>query len=432
MRVWARDLTGRQWAILAIAWCGWVFDIMDTAIFNFAKGPMFTDLLGGPAAYAAHGAAIEGVVQAIFLAGWSVGGLVFGVFADTWGRSRTLVLTVLLYCAFTGLTALCRTPTEAGIARFLTGLGVGGEWAAGVALVAEALPEIARAPAASVLQSAAAFGPIFAALANLALRGSDWRWLFLVGVAPAALCAAVRAKVFMESSDASAEETVLASGRSKPFADRLGRQNPLALLFRVPEWRRRAIVATIVGAVGIAGAGAATYWQPNLVQAASVGFSKADVDTRKSVVAMVSHVGTLAGVLVVPWLCVRFGRRPTIAAFYILTPAAVALAVGGGAGYGRLIALLPLVNFCAIGVSAAFVLYFPELFPAQVRATGAGLAYNAGRVLSIPVPLITGAAIAAFGGSVATGLLLTGAIYLVGLAALRFAPETSGIKLDRS
>lgn len=182
----------------------------------------------------------------------------------------------------------------------------------------------------------------------------------------------------------------------------------------------------VIGAVGIAGAGTATYWQPNLVQAASSGLAKAEVDARKSAVAMVSHVGTLLGVLLVPWLCSRFGRRRTIGAFYILAPASVAVAIAGGADYSRLLWLLPLVNFFAIGVSAAFVLYFPELFPARIRATGAGLAYNVGRVLSIPVPILTGKLIADFGGSVATGVVLSGAVYLIGLAALPFAPETRG------
>ena len=328
--------------------------------------------------------------------------------ADTWGRTRTLVTTVLLYCAFTGLTALCRTPEQVAIARFLTALGIGGEWAAGAALVAETFPDRARAAAAGLLQSAAAVGPVLAALANFALRGADWRLLFLVGVAPAVICVFVRSR------------------HHEPARPATPSAPPISEVFGDPVWRRRVLAAMVIGAVGIAGAMTATYWQPNLVMAASEGLAKADVDARKSFVALVSHVGTLLGVLVVPLLCDRFGRRPTIAAFYVLTPLAVALAIGGGADYGRLLWLLPLVNFFAIGVPAAFVLYFPELFPARIRATGAGFAYNVGRVLTIPVPLLTAHAIGAYGGNVATGVALSGVIYLVGLAALPFAPETKG------
>jgi MFS family permease len=401
-------LTRRQSAILAIAWLGWVFDIMDTALFNFAKGPMLTEMLGGAESYKAHGPTVEGWIQALFLLGWSIGGLVFGMLADTWGRTRTLVVTVLLYCAFTGLTALCRTPEQVAVVRFLTALGIGGEWAAGAALVAETFSDRMRPYAAGMLQSAAAAGPVLAALANLFLRGGDWRLLFLVGILPAFICVFVRYRSH--------------EPERPPPAEKL----PISEVMGEAKWRKRAIAAMAIGAVGIAGAGTATYWQPNLVQAASAGLAKADVDSRKSVVAMVSHVGTLIGVLVVPWLCTRFGRRRTIGAFYVLAPASVALAIGGGAEYGRLLLLLPLVNFFAIGVSSAFVLYFPELFPARMRATGAGLAYNVGRVLSIPVPILTGKLIAAYGGSVATGVLLSGAIYLLGLLALPFAPETKG------
>jgi len=412
MLVAVEGLSRRQWGILLLAWAGWVFDIMDTALFNFAKTPMLTEMLGPT--YKDRGATVEGWIQATFLLGWSIGGLVFGVLADTWGRARTLSLTVLLYCVFTGLTVFCRTPEQVACVRFLTALGVGGEWAAGAALVAEAFPSDRRSWAASMLQSAAAVGPVLAALANLALRGSDWRWLFVLGVAPAFVCFFARGR----SVDS-------AKGVSKPIT-----LQPLRDIWANREWRRRAMVAMAIGAVGIAGAGTATYWQPNLVQEVSQGLSKTDVDARKSFVALVSHVGTLAGVFAAPYFCMRFGRRKTIAAFYVLTPVCVALAIGGGATYTRLLVLLPLVNFFAIGVAAAFVLYFPELFPASVRATGAGMAYNVGRVLSIPVPILTGFAIRHFGGSVAAGVLSTGAIYLLGLIALAFATETKSLSLE--
>src|SRR5271167_1040779 len=98
-----------QWAVLVVAWLGWVFDVMDTALFNFAKVPMMTEMLG-PARYKLEGPRVEGQIQTWFLIGWAIGGLVFGLLADRWGRTRTLVVTILLYCVLTGLTALCRTP----------------------------------------------------------------------------------------------------------------------------------------------------------------------------------------------------------------------------------------------------------------------------------------------------------------------------------
>src|SRR5688572_8545828 len=178
---WWHGITRYQWLVLVVAWLGWVFDIFDTALFNFAKGPMLTEMLGGAEAYKLQGPQVEGMIQMIFLAGWAIGGLAFGILADRWGRTRTMVLTILIYCAFTGLTALCQTWEQVAGVRFLTALGLGGEWAAGAALIAEVFPDRARAGAAALLQSAAAFGPALAAVANLKVAAADWRVLFLIG-----------------------------------------------------------------------------------------------------------------------------------------------------------------------------------------------------------------------------------------------------------
>jgi MFS family permease len=415
--------------VLGIAWLGWVFDIMDTGLFNFAKGPMLTQMVG-PTEYRLHGPRLEADIQAVFLVGWALGGLVFGVLADRWGRTKTLIATVLLYCLFTGLTALCHTPEQVAAARFLTALGIGGEWAAGAALVAESFGDAMRAGAAALLQTAAAAGPVFAALANLALAGRPWQLLFLVGVAPAFM--AVFARMQVHGSPATGEAAGSKFGAEAQIPKTGARfRSPLSDLWADVALRRNAVAAMFVGAVGVTGAMTAVFWQPNLVAELSRGLPKVDVDTRKSQVAMLSHVGTLIGVLVVPSLCDRFGRRATIGAFFLASPIAAFAAIGLGShgSYERLFVLSPLVNFFAIGVSAAFVLYFPELFPSRVRATGAGLAYNVGRALSIPIPIATAWLIASFGGSIAAGVLLSGSIYLVGLAALPFLPETRGLPL---
>jgi len=102
---------------------------------------------------------------------------------------------------------------------------------------------------------------------------------------------------------------------------------PVAEIFTDPEWRRRALVAMVIGAVGITGAGTATYWVPNLVKAASVGLGKAVLDSRTSEITMLSHLGTLLGVFLVPWLCQRFGRKLTIGVFYAAAPISVAIAL---------------------------------------------------------------------------------------------------------
>jgi MFS family permease len=404
---WYRELTRMQWMILFVAWLGWVFDIFDQALFNLAKVPMLAEMLGPDSKITGK---VDALLLSVFLVGWAVGGLIFGVLADRWGRTRTMLITILLYCLFTGLTALCREPWHVGVARFLTALGIGGEWAAGVALVAEALPDRARAGAASLIQSAAAVGPILAALTNLVLKGQPWQWLFIVGIFPAFLCLIIRARI---------QEPERSRQHRAPGS------SPLKELFATPEWRRNAVMAMIIGVVGIAGAGTASYWAPNLVKSVSEGLPKAIVDARTSYLTMLSHVGTLLGVFLVPWLCQRFGRKRTILAFFILAPASLLVGLSSPT-YDKLLIFMPMVNFFAIGISASFVLYFPELFPTRMRATGAGLAYNVGRLFYVPIPLITGYLIDNLGKGVATAVVLTGSIYLIGILAVPFAPETKG------
>jgi MFS family permease len=172
------------------------------------------------------------------------------------------------------------------------------------------------------------------------------------------------------------------------------------------------------------------FWIPNLVKEASVGLAEAAIRARTSDATMAIHVGTLLGVLCFPLLAQRIGRRKAFGLFFLLSPIVTALALYGGTDYPRLLLLLPIATFFSIGVSAGFVLYFPELFPTRLRATGAGLGYNVGRIFSAPIPWLTGIAIAALNGSVAAGVLVAASIYVVGLVTLPFAPETGTLPAD--
>ena len=392
--------------VLLLAWLGWTFDVMDASLFVFAKGRMLTEMLGGAEAYKLLGPAIEGRIQMGFLVGWALGGFGFGILADRWGRARTLTLTILLYCLFTGLTGLAQTPEQVALFRFLTALGIGGEWAAGAALVAESVPDSFRPKAAAILQTAAAFGPVLGAIANLALKDVSWRWLFAVGVLPAAV-----AFLFRFAGDHGP------AIRAKP--------EPVSRLFG-PSLRRATVVAMAIGIVGVTGAGLVPFWLPNLVASASAGLPAPDIEARKSYITFAQHAGTLAGVLIFPLLMARFGRRIPLALFFALAPVVFAGMILGTFTYERLVLAVPFVSFVTIGLSAGFGLYFPELFPAGLRATGAGLAYNAGRIASAPVPALVGAL--AVGGDVSRAVLLVAiGLYLFGIVAVAFAPETRGL-----
>jgi MFS family permease len=188
-------VTRYEWLVLFVAWLGWVFDAMDATIYALVLHPALHDLLRAQTAGAVSQEAVGwygGIIFSIFLIGWAIGGVVFGILADRFGRTKTLIFTILLYAAFTGLAALSANWWQLALYRFLTALGIGGEWAAGAALVAEVWPEEKRAKAAGILQSAWAAGFLIAAVINLLMREQGWRSIFVVGVAPAVVALFVR------------------------------------------------------------------------------------------------------------------------------------------------------------------------------------------------------------------------------------------------
>src|SRR4051812_46938415 len=197
-RPWYSGLTRYHWLVLIVAGLGWLFDTMDQQLFNLARKPAVTELLNvsaGDPAMAGKVAEFGGYATMIFMIGWAIGGLGFGILGDKIGRVKTMLLTILLYSGFTGLSALSVGFWDFALYRFLTGLGVGGEFAVGVALVAEVMPERSRTPALGWLQAVSALGNMTAALISIGLGRleqsgaieSAWRTMFILGVLPALL-----------------------------------------------------------------------------------------------------------------------------------------------------------------------------------------------------------------------------------------------------
>ena len=156
---WWRLLTRYHWFVLVVAALGWLFDTMDQQLFNIARRPAMQKLLepspGVPPSKETV-AEYSGYATSIFLMGWAMGGLAFGVLGDRWGRAKTMMLTILLYSVFTGLSAFSTSVIDFGMYRFMTGLGVGAVFAVSVALVAETVPAAARPYALGLLPGKAA------------------------------------------------------------------------------------------------------------------------------------------------------------------------------------------------------------------------------------------------------------------------------------
>jgi len=418
---WRAGVTSYQWRVLLVAWLGWVFDSMDAMIYALVLHPALHDLLQrSPSGHVSDAdiAWYGGIIFSIFLIGWAIGGVVFGVLADYVGRTKTLIATILIYAVFTGLAALAQDWWHLAIYRFLTALGIGGEWAAGAALVAEVWPEEKRAKAAGVLQSAWAAGFFLAAAFYLLLRDHSWRVLFMVGVAPAVVALVVRWWVKEPERWVKAHALEVHSGTVHKV--KLLELFQGALLR--PTW-----VGASLAFVAVFGLWGATNWTPTLIRALPDmrGLSAPDLKTYVVYATMMLNVGSLLGYLSFGPLADRFGRRPTFALMCAGSLVMVPVTFLTPHAYGDVLVLLPLLGFFNNGIFSGFPIYLPELYPTRLRATGAGFCFNAGRVLASVGPFLTGFLVAELGtfGRAASAIAL---IYLLGILVLAWAPETRG------
>jgi MFS family permease len=416
-----QSATRYQWLVLFVAWLGWVFDSMDSTIYALKLHPALHDLLMTPSGGAPSAEAIGwygGIVFSIFLIGWALGGVLFGVLADRFGRTRTLVITILIYAVFTGLAALSKTWWELAAYRFLTALGIGGEWAAGAALVAEVWPERKRAQAAGLLQSAWAAGFLMAAIVNLWLRDRSWRLVFLVGVAPAVVAVFVRLWV------KEPERWVSSRNAERQTGSRSSRK--LLELFK-PEYRRGTLVGSGLAFVAVFGLWGATNWTPTLVRSLPDlrGLTASVLETKVSWATMVLNVGALAGYVSFGPLAERFGRRAVFGFMCVGSLVMLPVTFLTPRAYTHVLLLLPVLGFFNNGIFSGFPIYLPELYPTAIRATGAGFCFNAGRVLASGGPFLMGLLVAWLGGfgRAASAIAL---IYVLGLLLLPWAPETRG------
>jgi len=424
---WREGVTPYQWLVLLIAWLGWVFDSMDATIYAIVLHPALEDLLTvssgagsvgqevvGPEAIGWYG----GIIFSIFLIGWAIGGVLFGVIADYLGRTKTLIITILIYAIFTGAAALSQTWWHLALSRFVTALGIGGEWAAGASLVAEVWPDDKRAKAAGILQSAWAAGFFLAAALNLLFRGYNWRVLFLVGVLPALVALMVRWWV--------KEPERWVKARLREIESRVDHRGKLPELFH-GTLRLPTLVGSLLAFVAVFGLWGATNWTPTLVRALPdmQGLDRSTLAGYVSYAIMALNAGALVGYLSFGPLAERFGRRPVFALMCAGSLAMVPITFLAPHAYTQVLLLLPILGFFNNGIFTGFPIYLPELYPTRLRATGAGFCFNAGRVLASAGPFLTGFLVTSLGsfGRAASAIAL---IYLVGLLVLPFAPETKG------
>jgi MFS family permease len=415
---WYNDVTRYQWHVLLVAWLGWVFDAMDATIYAIVLHPALHELLhstSGPPTTEQIGW-YGGIIFSIFLIGWSIGGITFGILADRYGRTKVLIATIIIYALFTGAAALSHNWWELAIYRFITALGIGGEWAAGAAIVAETWSEEKRAKAAGILQSAWAVGFFLAAAFNLMLKDAyGWRGLFLVGILPAFVALLVRwwVKEPDRWTRALEQKTI-----------------PLTTIFQ-GNLRRATFAGSALAFVAVFGLWGSTNWAPTLIRELPdlQGQDSATLTKDVSYAIMALNAGAIFGYLGFGPMADRFGRRPVFAFMclgsLIMLPVTYLLP----STYVGVLILLPILGFFNNGIFSGFPIYLPELYPTRLRATGAGFCFNAGRILASASPFMTGWLVTTLGtfGRAASTVAL---VYLLGLVALLFAPETKGKPLQ--
>ena len=410
------------WLSFGSACLAWMFDAMDLTIFTLVLFPSVSELIGSsdPGLVAPTG----GLILAGKLLAWGLGGIAFGVIADRIGRAKTMMITVVIYSVFTGLSGLAGSWWELMLFQALAGIGIGGEWAAGAALVAETWPERSRQRALVAMQMSFAGGFFLAGLLNLLVGPIGWRWVFAAGAAPAAMALVIRWLV--------PEPTrwIVARNRRRAALPEgttdTAKQTLLAIF--APDVRRRTVVGVLITAAMMIGAWGTTTLLPTWIHQL-VGADQAAAIKITGLCFMLANVGAVFGFAAVMLLVDAVGRRWC----YFLV--VVGCMVTSLFAYTQIEAIdtltwfMPLYGFFAIGGFGTFAAYLPELFPTRIRATGQGFCWNMGRACTAMGPLVAGTLVGVL-GSVPTAAVAVTGIYVIGLVAIWFGPETRGLPLE--
>jgi MFS family permease len=428
---WYRTLSATQWKTLLASNLGWVFDGFETYALILTVGLALRDLLD-PSEHSRI-PAYAGAIIATTLLGWALGGLMAGVVADYIGRKRTMILAILTYSFMTALSAFSWDWTSFAIIRFLVGLAIGSEWVTGTSLTAEFWPDHARGRGAGLFQCGFGIGFFLASLVWLFVGTTGpaaWRTMYLIGVLPALLTLWIRraipeSKLWEEANErrrAAAERR--RSGAVPLPEDKSLTRFTLVDLFVEPEERNLTIIALLMATASAVGFWAISSWVPPFV--GSVAAKAGNSATQwASYTGMTFTAGTIVGYVGFGFLADAFGRKPITLLFFAVSLLLTPILFLWATNLFALLALAALLGCFASGQFTWMSTWLPELYPTRIRATGAGFIFNVSRIPAALGVFIAGAAIAYFGnyGNAATTIAL---IYLLGLAAGPFLPETRG------
>jgi len=404
MFAWWREGTPQARRALLAAGLGWMLDAFDVTLFAMALPAVRAELGLSAAAGGALGSA-----TLIAAAG---GGVLFGLIADKYGRTRALILSVAIYSVFTAACGFAQDFTQLLIFRALLGIGMGGEWASGAALVSETWPDKHRGKALGFMQSGWAIGYAAAAVVNAVVQPAfGWRAVFFVGIIPAFFTLWVRRNV---------EEPPI--WRAAQSAVRPG----IALIFRKPLLRL-TVALTLMNTFTLFAWWGFYLWLPSyLTQPAAAGGVGLQLLSSSGFILLM-QAGMWLGYVTFGFVSDRVGRKRTYVT-YLLTAAVLLFGYVSIRNPAALLALGPFVAFFATGYFSGFGAVTAEIYPTSIRASAQGFTYNIGRVASAAAPWAVGSLASTHGFGPA--LMVSSAAFVLAALSWAWIPETRGKALE--
>lgn len=389
---------------LTAASLGWLLDAFDVMLYALVLTAVIEDL--------GLSRAQGGLMASLTLAASALGGLIFGVLADKFGRTRALSLSILLYSVFTFACGFAQNVWQFAIFRVLLGLGMGGEWASGAALVSETWPEQHRGKALGIMQSCWAIGyGLAAVVVAIVLPTFGWRAVFFVGIIPAFFTLWIRRSVkepdIWKRYRAGAAGAAGATGATK---------FPLRL----------ALFLTAMNAATMFAWWGLNLWVPSYLSSPTTQGGIGLSTTTMSMFIVAMQVGMWLGYVSFGFISDAFGRRPTYVA-YLLMASLLVWYYGFAREPWILLVLGPFVAFFGTGYFSGFGAVASEIFPTSIRATALGVTYNSGRLLSAIAPFLVGTMVQSRGYGAA--FTMTSIFFIIAAALWLGIPETKGRKM---
>ena len=427
---WIKDINSDQWKAFNAAFWGWTLDAMDLLLFAFAVGSI------GRVFNLSE--AMVGALFSVTLFASAFGGAVFGIISDYLGRVRALTYSILLFSAFSGLSAFSPNITFLLVCRVFLGLGVGGEWASGEVLVAEKWPRQHRGKVIGMVQSGWGIGYILAAILatliiphfkegvsytipvlGITIDGLDlgWRLLFLLGVLPAFLVFYIRRHL-----DEPKEWEKIRNLRKEGKLSEKAQSFTLSQIFK-PDLFRYTLSATLLTSLCMIAYWGLFFWIPQfLASEKGVG-----LDTKGFIWIIPINIGAFIGCNTFGFISDKLGRRPVFIA-YLLIMAVLVWFFGNATTLREVLILGPFIGFFGTGFYSGFGSIFSEIFPTRVRGTAQGFCYNVGRGVSAVAPPLIGFLVGKYGFSI--GLTSVSVFAVAAAIVVLTLPETKGKVLE--